>query len=128
MTHSHLPPLHLTTELPGPGTGPGTVVLRVTGDLDHETAPDLLDAVSGELSPGDPPAELVLDLSGVAVCDSSGLSALIVALRRTSAAGTALRLTSLPPQLLRVVKVTGLAAHFAAALDADPHSRRPAES
>ncbi|MFE0632153.1 STAS domain-containing protein [Streptomyces sp. NPDC058864] len=124
MTHPHLPPLHMTTDR----SRTGSVVLHLSGDLDHETAPDLLDAVTDELSPGGPPAELVLDLSGVAVCDSSGLSALIVVLRRTTAAGTALRLTSLPPQLLRVIKVTGLAQHFAGALDTGPGSRRPAES
>jgi anti-anti-sigma factor len=124
MTHPHLPPLHLTVDR----SGTGTVVLHVTGDLDHETAPDLLDAVTDELSPGGPPDALVLDLSGVCLCDSSGLSALIVALRRTTAAGTALRLTSVPPQLLRVIKVTGLADHFAGVLDAGPDFRRPAGS
>lgn len=124
MTHPHLPPLHLRTER----SGTGTVVLRVTGELDHETAPDLLDAVTDELAEGAPPAELVLDLAGVSVCDSSGLSALIVALRRTTAAGTALRLASLPPRLLRVIKVTGLEGHFAGALDTGRDSPRPAES
>ncbi|MGW3245368.1 STAS domain-containing protein [Streptomyces sp. NPDC001070] len=124
MTQPHLPPLHLSVDRPGTGT----VVLHVTGDLDHETAPDLLDAVTDVLAEGGPPPDVVLDLSGVCVCDSSGLSALIVALRRTTAAGTALRLVSLPPPLLRVIKVTGLEDHFADALGSGPDSRRPAGS
>ncbi|MFF3562684.1 STAS domain-containing protein [Streptomyces sp. NPDC002574] len=113
MTLPHFPPLHLRTER----LVTGAVVIRVAGELDHETAPDLLDAVTGELAAQPPPGGLELDLSGVAVCDSSGLSALIVALRRATGAGTGLRLTGLPTQLVRVIRVTGLAAHFDGAAD-----------
>ena len=52
----------------------GRARLRLTGELDYDTAPELIAAVA-ELR-GDGYQELVIDLAGVSLCDSSGLSAL----------------------------------------------------
>lgn len=81
MTVPHLPPLSIDTQRPGDGSA----VLRVHGELDHETVPDLLDAVEALLSDARPPDTVELELSALGACDSSGLSALIVLKRRTEA-------------------------------------------
>ncbi|MCG5469515.1 STAS domain-containing protein [Micromonospora sp. LAH09] len=78
----------------------GHVRLRLTGELDYDTAPDLT-AVAADLR-GD---EVLIDLAGVSLCDSSGLSALLVVQR----SARAIRLTGVSPQLQRMLDRTGLA-------------------
>ncbi|MEW2430685.1 STAS domain-containing protein [Micromonospora sp. NPDC047644] len=80
----------------------GNVRLRLTGELDYDSAPELLAAAAGLR--GDEDAPVLVDLTGVTLCDSSGLSALLVVHR---AAG-AIRLTGVSPQLQRMLDRTGL--------------------
>ncbi|MEH0933136.1 STAS domain-containing protein [Micromonospora sp. CPCC 205558] len=89
----------------------GHVRLRLTGDLDYDTAPELI-AAAAELH-GDAP--VLVDLTGVTLCDSSGLSALLVVHR---AAG-AIRLTGVSPQLQRMLDRTGLSELLAVAYSDD---------
>ncbi|MGC5311002.1 STAS domain-containing protein [Micromonospora zamorensis] len=77
----------------------GHVLLQLTGELDYDTAPELT-AAAADLS-GD---EVLIDLTGVSLCDSSGLSALLVVQR----SARALRLTGVSPQLQRMLDRTGL--------------------
>ncbi|MZF87601.1 STAS domain-containing protein [Streptomyces sp. SID5643] len=84
-------------------TGP---VLHVTGDLDYDQAPVLrgrLDQLS--LSPGQC---LVLDLSGLEFCDSSGITALLAARQHALAARADVVLAAVPANLLRVLTLVGL--------------------
>jgi anti-anti-sigma factor len=84
-------------------TGP---VLHVTGDLDYDRAPELrgrLDQLS--LAPGQC---LVLDLSGLEFCDSSGITTLLAARQRALAAGADVVLAAVPANLLRVLTLVGL--------------------
>ncbi|MCZ7374003.1 STAS domain-containing protein [Micromonospora sp. WMMC250] len=78
----------------------GHVRLRLTGDLDFDTAPALT-AAAADLH-GD---EVLIDLSGVSICDSSGLSALLVVQRNARV----MQLTGVSPQLQRMLDRTGLA-------------------
>lgn len=78
----------------------GHVRLRLTGDLDFDTAPELT-AAAADLH-GD---EVLIDLSGVSICDSSGLSALLVVQRNARV----MHLTGVSPQLQRMLDRTGLA-------------------
>ncbi|MEU8391550.1 STAS domain-containing protein [Micromonospora sp. NPDC048842] len=87
----------------------GTVRLRLTGELDYDSAPELV-AAAAELR-GDDDAPVLVDLTGVTLCDSSGLSALLVVHR---AAG-AIRLTGVSPQLQRMLDRTGLSELLAEA-------------
>ncbi|MEV4659694.1 STAS domain-containing protein [Micromonospora sp. NPDC049301] len=80
----------------------GRVRLRLSGDLDYDSAPELI-AAADELR-GDH-QQLLIDLTGVSFCDSSGLSALLVVHR---AAG-AIRLTGVSRILQRMLDRTGLA-------------------
>ncbi|MFF5370931.1 STAS domain-containing protein [Streptomyces sp. NPDC013187] len=84
-------------------TGP---VLHVAGDLDFDQAPVLrgrLDQLP--LSPGQC---LVLDLSGLAFCDSSGITALLAARQHALAADADIVLAAVPANLLRVLTLVGL--------------------
>ncbi|WP_162466571.1 anti-sigma factor antagonist [Streptomyces taklimakanensis] len=85
--------------------GPATLV-AVAGELDYHTSPRLRsDALA--LIEGDRP-HLVLDLSGVSFCDSSGLSVLIGLWNRAQAIGGSLVLCSVPERLMRLIRMTGL--------------------
>ncbi|MFJ3617450.1 STAS domain-containing protein [Streptomyces iakyrus] len=84
-------------------TGP---VLHVAGDLDYDQAPVLrgrLDQLS--LAPGQC---LVLDLSGLEFCDSSGITALLAARQHALAAGADVVLAAVPANLMRVLTLVGL--------------------
>lgn len=81
----------------------GRARLRLTGELDFDTAPELVSAAA-ELR-RDGCRELLLDFAGVVLCDSSGLSALVV-IRR--AAGP-VRLDAVNPRVRRLLDRTGLA-------------------
>ncbi|MBP2336826.1 anti-sigma B factor antagonist [Saccharothrix coeruleofusca] len=78
----------------------------LTGELDHETAP-ALERTLARL-PQAAGHRLVIDLSGLALCDSSGLTTFIVARERALAAGTGFELTAPPPPVSRMLRVTGL--------------------
>ncbi|MEW2145263.1 STAS domain-containing protein [Micromonospora vinacea] len=93
-----------TTRLPA-----GPVRLRLTGELDYDSAPELIAAAAELRGDGDNP--VVVDLTGVTLCDSSGLSALLVVHR---AAGT-IHLTGVSPQLQRMLDRTGLSELLAEA-------------
>ncbi|MEW1914351.1 STAS domain-containing protein [Kitasatospora sp. NPDC085895] len=84
-------------------TGP---VLHVTGDLDYEQAPALRRHVEQlVLSPAQ---RLVIDLSGLEFCDSSGITALLAARRHAQTAGADLALAAVPANTLRILAVVGL--------------------
>ncbi|MGC5028660.1 STAS domain-containing protein [Micromonospora sp. DT229] len=82
----------------------GHAELRLTGDLDFDSAPELIAAV--EKVRRDGYRHLVIDLAGVGLCDSSGLSALVVAHRGDP---VPIRLTGVNPNLRQLLDRTGLA-------------------
>ncbi|KKJ93443.1 STAS domain-containing protein [Micromonospora sp. HK10] len=83
--------------------------LRLSGELDFESAPDLLAAAAELRREGY--QELVLDFTDVALCDSSGLSALV---RIHRAGTTGIHLTALQPQVRQLLTRTGLGELLAA--------------
>ncbi|MER7995893.1 STAS domain-containing protein [Micromonospora chalcea] len=87
----------------------GAVRVRLTGELDYDTAPELVEAVARLRRDGC--QEVELDFGGVVLCDSSGLSALVVIHR----SGTgAVRLRNTNPQVRHLLDRTGLAELLAA--------------
>ncbi|MFE4857805.1 STAS domain-containing protein [Streptomyces sp. NPDC056670] len=84
-------------------TGP---VLDVFGALDYATAAELRELISD--TPLRPGQCLVLDLGGMDFCDSSGISALIVARHHAHAAGADIALAAVPSNTLRVLRIVGL--------------------
>ncbi|WAX77439.1 STAS domain-containing protein [Streptomyces sp. KMM 9044] len=84
-------------------TGP---VLEITGDLDYTTAPELRQAldrltlVAGQL--------LVLDLAGLEFCDSSGITALLVARNLATEQSGGMALAAVPDNTARILHIAGL--------------------
>ncbi|MEU4727447.1 STAS domain-containing protein [Streptomyces sp. NPDC023588] len=92
-------------------------VLEIAGDLDFDQAPRLrrtLGALS--LQPGQ---RLVLDLSRLRFCDSSGIAALILARNRAVAARADIALAAVPAATARVLRIVGLDHVFPMHADAD---------
>lgn len=82
----------------------GCARLRLIGDLDFDSAPELVAAAAQARAEGH--RELLIDLTGVGLCDSSGLSAFVVIGRGDAGP---LRLTGVNPQLQQLLDRTGLA-------------------
>jgi anti-anti-sigma factor len=80
--------------------------LRVAGELDLETAPQLLAAAEPVLRAD--AGALVVDLSRLAFIDSSGLSALIRLNNQMSGTGREFVIISPPPLVAKAFEITGL--------------------
>lgn len=93
---------------------PNATVLRLTGELDLATAPDVLAAV--EAATGDGTTRLVLDMSGVSFIDSTGVRTLLEANR---VAGNDLSLLAPSPAVTRVLELTELRGHLHEIADLD---------
>lgn len=85
-------------------------VLELAGELDSATAPQALRAVEA-LSPR-PGQQVVLDLTGLRFCDSSGISALIAARNRAHSADAGMALAGVPRHLHRTLVLVGLDTFF----------------
>ncbi|MGW3152343.1 MULTISPECIES: STAS domain-containing protein [Streptomyces] len=76
----------------------------VRGVMDLHTTPALHEQAAGLLNTH---RELVLDLSSVAFCDSSGLNTLLRLHRHARATGGTLALACIPDQVMRLLTLTG---------------------
>ncbi|WP_411102886.1 STAS domain-containing protein [Streptomyces sp. cmx-4-9] len=81
--------------------------LELSGDLDHESAHQLLDLVTDVLHRNPGPDELRVDCAALAGIDSVGLSTLLMVRRLTGACGTRLHLDRRPLRLERLLALTG---------------------
>ena len=86
----------------------GPYLITVSGELDYHTGPQLRACLNDAPCQGG----LVLDLSGITYCDSTGVSILVHAYRRTEAAGTMLALAGAAPEVFRLLSLTGLDRFF----------------
>lgn len=89
----------------------GTVVVRITGDVDVATAPQLETALTG-LIDGQGNLSIRVDLGAVTFIDSTGLTALVQGLRQVRARGGDLVLANPPARILRVLDIGGLTQVF----------------
>jgi anti-sigma B factor antagonist len=85
--------------VPAEGDSPG--VARLIGELDLGSVEPVENVL---MSVADQPRDLVLDLSGLAFCDCTGLSMIIRLSRRCAANGRRLRLAA-PQEIVRMVLV-----------------------
>jgi anti-sigma B factor antagonist len=86
---------------------PGAVVVTVRGNLDLDSAPGLTAGLDDALSRPGP--HVVVDLSGVEFCDSTGLSTFVTGHNRARADGGWLRLAGPSEFLERLLDTVGLA-------------------
>ncbi|MER6677843.1 STAS domain-containing protein [Streptomyces sp. NPDC000983] len=84
----------------------GVQVLTLTGEVDHDTSPQLRSAAKEACAAGRP--RIVADLSRVTFMDSSGLNILIAAHRDASEAGGWLRIAAPVPSVLRTLRLVGV--------------------
>ncbi len=95
-------PFHLAVR----HVGDGRAVLAVTGELGSATASRLREEGSALLADG--PVRLLLDMSEVDFCDSSGLSAVIGLWQQALGNSGSLVLVAIPDRLARLMRITGI--------------------
>lgn len=96
------------------------MVVAPSGDLDESAASPLRVELIGLLEQGS--TELVVDLSAASVLDSEGLAALEDVRHRANQVGGRLVLAGVGPDVLAVLRTTGLDRVFEFA---DPEAGRP---
>ncbi|MFF3217018.1 STAS domain-containing protein [Streptomyces sp. NPDC002886] len=84
----------------------GATVLGVVGELDHHTAPELTGVI--EETPFSAGVPVLIDLSELAYCDSTGITVLIGAYHRAEKARAPLSLVGLNADLMHVFRIIGL--------------------
>lgn len=87
-----------------------TVEIRVAGEVDIAGCPTLESALDDTLA--DPPATLVLELSGVTFLDSRGIAVLVSARRDVEPLPTRLVLVGASRQALRALETMRLTGYF----------------
>lgn len=88
----------------------GCAVLTVTGEIDLYSATVLRDAIYQLIARGR--VRLVVDLTEVDFCDSTGLGVFVGGFKRTRACGGTFRLVCVSSHLLGMLRITGLAKVF----------------
>lgn len=81
-------------------------VVRVRGELDLATAPQLADVLSGTVGQGTLP--VLLDLSDVTFIDSSALRTLVLAGRELGESGRTLQIGPRSERVMKVLEMTQL--------------------
>jgi anti-sigma B factor antagonist len=81
-------------------------VVTVLGEIDLYTAPQLHSELGAALDDG--ARRLLVDMSRVEFCDSTGLSVLLSAMKRVRASGGELELVAPKPAVRKILVVTGL--------------------
>ena len=94
----------------------GNQVVSVTGELDIATTEQAYAYISEVIDSR--PTPVSVDLSGLTFCDASGLGVLAKIGRHARQAGRQLKLTSVRPPQLKIMRLTGLDGVF-------PELRRP---
>ncbi|MGW1023603.1 STAS domain-containing protein [Streptomyces sp. NPDC002577] len=87
-----------------------TLVLAVGGELDHDSAGVLRDALTEGLSTA--ATRIVVDCKDLTFCDSTGLNVLLHGRLDAQEAGVGLELATLRPPVARMFDITGAAAVF----------------
>lgn len=92
------------------GGGTEVVVCAITGDLDLDGLGAVRPQLEQALRSG--ANRLVIDLTGLGFCDSSGLNLLLGVRLDAEKAGLAVRLAAPTQQLLRLLEITGADSVF----------------
>ena len=85
--------------------GADAIVLVLSGELDHDTAEPLRDALADSVAAA--PDRIVVDCADLRFCDSTGLNVLLRARLAAREAGGRLELAALRPPVARMFDITG---------------------
>lgn len=94
--------LHITTA----PVADDVVGVRIAGEVDVETAPQVADAVRAALAAG--PREVHVDMAAVTFLDSSGIRMLLQVHREAAAQDTVLRVVNAHQRVTKILDLTGL--------------------
>lgn len=83
----------------------GIPVVQVVGDLDHYNSPRFRSVASQLIEKGY--TKMVVDMTAVDFMDSGGMSGIVFALKRLSAAGGRLYLANCNPRIIRKLDISG---------------------
>jgi len=86
-----------------------------TGEIDLYTAPRLQSELAAVIASAAPASRVVVDMSGVEFCDSTGMNVLLSCLRQARERGGELELAAPRPAVRKILAVTGLDAVFTVA-------------
>jgi anti-anti-sigma factor len=86
-----------------------------TGEIDLYTAPRLQSELAAVIASAAPASRVVIDMSGVDFCDSTGMNVLLSCLRQARERGGELELAAPRPAVRKILSVTGLDAVFTVA-------------
>jgi anti-anti-sigma factor len=95
-----------------PSEQPTEVTLPLRGEIDLNTADEMLARGTRLLTNCGPDVPLIIDLGAVSFMDSSGLSALVRLRRAAEAKDAQLLLRDVPDRVRTVLRLTGLSEHF----------------
>ena len=90
--------------------GDGNQIVSLAGELDIATADQAYIFISDVIDAW--PTPVSVDLSGLTFCDASGLGVLARIARHARQAGGQLRLTSVRPSVMKIMRITGLDRAF----------------
>jgi len=96
-------------------------IVTASGEIDLYTAPRLHSELAAVIGNGGP-TRVIVDMSGVEFCDSTGMNVLLSCLRQARERGGELELAAPRPAVLKILQVTGLDSVFTIAND--PPARR----
>ncbi|MFE5804929.1 MULTISPECIES: STAS domain-containing protein [unclassified Streptomyces] len=100
----------------------GAVVIALAGELDHDTAQPLRDALDAALAPG---RRVLVDLATLGFCDSTGLNVLLNTRLAAQEAGATLELVGLHGPVARMFRITGADGVFPIHTDVAEALRTP---
>ncbi|MFF0865285.1 STAS domain-containing protein [Nonomuraea sp. NPDC003560] len=88
----------------------GCALVAIAGEIDLYTAPHLQAEFTRLLQ--DEPSRVVIDMSAVDFCDSTGMNVLLSALKRMKERGGVLEVAAPRPAVRKILQVTGLVSVF----------------
>ena len=83
-----------------------------TGEIDLYTAPRLQGELAEVIASAAPASRIVVDMSGVEFCDSTGMNVLLSCLRQVRERGGELELAAPRPAVMKILQVTALDSVF----------------
>lgn len=101
-----------------------SLTVRLTGEIDHHAARRLMLELDREIERRFPKT-LVIDMSGVAFMDSSGIAVLLRTCRRMQEAGGSMRVVSVPRQSAKVLRAANLDRLISISYDEAPAPEAP---
>jgi len=99
--------------------------VTISGEIDLYTAPRLHSELNAVLAEG-MPTRVLIDMSGVEFCDSTGMNVLLSCLRRVRELGGELEIAAPRPAVRKILQVTGLDSVFTLVDDPALNSPNPA--